>query len=536
MKGLRLATTPWAEFSGVAATPLVKGLTTAPNLAILPRLIGNLKVSSLWNSVPPRMTFQSLERDGLHWDLPLPTSGGQASHTFTESGVLGEVHFANRRSRAKADDRGLDSRERWLVWQLQRYAELAEFHEGGPDVDCLEASTRLGARRSWASVEKYWRMGGEESAELALVVRLALNEKLIEAIKKIERGPRRMLNRRYESQKLSRIQEMDSATLRKLAQAPGLSLAQKAGSRQELVAVVRRDTVDLQENRILLWIARRAKRMAASYCDRNLNFVGTIRYQAVRRFLRLCNQVLESPQFEDVAKLQHHLTSPTYCLQYDTKYIQVWRAYMLIRKQDRLEDDAWTWQAHLWGTTARLLAGAMLMNMEGWSELGESTPFFLTHSDCGEWTHGPSTPGPFQTPYGRCEILDLRFEADCFFSQTQNFPTAILESGADWALVWRDLKRVVLLWAAVSAGPPNKERPELATGDLRKRLKDEFYQSGWTLGGILLVAEPEIESGVVDSFTIDPQLIAIKVPVDVNQAWSDIKTCLQLGLEEFHAR
>ena len=327
---------------------------------------------------------------------------------------------------------------------------------------------------------------------------------------------------------------MDCFTLRKLAQAPGMNLAQKAGSRQELLAVVRRDTVDLQENRILLWVARRVRRMAASYCERNAGFVESQRFQKVKRFLRLCNNVLASPRLAEVSQLEHHLSSPTYCLQYDTKYRQVWRAYMMIRKQDKLEDDAWTWQSHLWGTTARLLAGAMLVTMEDWLEIRESTPFFRIHADCGEWTHGPSTPGPFETPFGRCEVYDLRESGVDFYLQACKYPATILDSGADWVLIWPAENRATLLWAAVAVGSPGEGRPGFGTRALMRRLKEESRRTGWSFGGVLFIAEPEVEGGSVNQFAIDPQLLVIQVPVDVHTAWSDIKTCLRWGLEEFH--
>ncbi len=530
---LRIYSSPWAAFSGEAGSPLDQEVITLPKSGVMPRLVGLCPEGLTWNgSAPIRAAVGGSPREG-QWDFPLPTAAGdQSLHRVHVSSGLGRVQIHGLPRRVAEADRDENSRERWLVWQLQRYAELSELDQQVQDTIGLEARTRHGARRTWKAVDKYWRLSGDESAELALVVRLAKKERLLQAMRAIERGPRKMLTRKHVPQKLARIQEMDLTTLRVYSRAPGNSAAQKAGSRQELLAVVREDTVDLAENRIVIWVAQRLERMAAAYCLRNVKFRNTTRHLAVRRLHWLCRQLRQSPRLEDVGALPHHLPAPTYCLQFEPRYRQIWKAYCLIRRQDRLEDDAWRWHPHLWGTTARLLTGAMLLGLDGWSETRVSTPYFRTEGFCGRWVDGPSVPGPLQTPFGVCDIVDLRDPLAEIQVDHLGIPAAALSSGADWILAWREARRVVLLWAAVAAGDG---RCELITGTLSSRLQQEEAHGDWHWGGLLMIAEPSVEVQRPDWVEARPKLTVLWVPDNVHSRWEDVQVGLLLSLEELHS-
>ena len=50
---------------------------------------------------------------------------------------------------------------------------------------------------------------------------------------------------------LDRVQEMDRASMRWLSKQPGTTLAQRAGSDQRVLAIVRKENFDTLENRVL---------------------------------------------------------------------------------------------------------------------------------------------------------------------------------------------------------------------------------------------------------------------------------------------
>lgn len=530
----RLFPSPWAAFAGEKGVALRGDSFSYPCGAVHARLIGRLPDRAIWNGSHPVLALAPDDPDDCHWDLPFQVSGDQAGCVWVGDEQSTLVEFEGLRPRASEAAREGDPREQWLVWQLQRYAELADLggEKGGHDP--LEGRLPWGARRTWQSVERYWRMGGDEAAELALVVRLAQDERLIHALRSIERGPRRTLLRRHEKVKISRIQEMDSGTLRAYSQAPGSNAVQKAGAKQELLAVVRQDTVDLVENRLLLWVAERVRRMAEVYCQRNRLFQTTNRFQRVRQLHRLCQHLIRSPSLEEVGLLPHHLSAPTYCLQFERRYRQLWRAYGLIRRQDRLEDDAWQWQTHFWGTSARLIVGSMLLGLDGWEEARLSMPYFRDQGICGEWVHGPSSPGPFTTPFGTCHVLDLRAGRGFQGGGERRLPEVATRSGADWLLVWPEGRRLLLLWSAVATGVLATDGGSLGVDRLSGRMGELTLETDWAWGGILFVAEPEVEPERIEYLDAAPRVVTLRIPMDVHARWEDVQAGLQLAMEELH--
>jgi len=530
----RLYSSPWASFAGEAGVELSASPTPVLQGVVHPRLTGALPDRLAWNGIRPMPASPSSGPERGHWDLPFPISGEQSSAVVTEGPASTAVQLVGLRARTAGAAREAEPREQWLVWQLQRYAELSDFRASDDPDTSLEGKLPWGTRRTWQSVEKYWRQGGEDAAELALVVRLAQDSRLLHALRSIERGPRRMLFRQHKKVKLSRIQEMDAGTLRAYSQAPGRNAAQKAGAKQELIAVVRQDTVDLVENRLLQWIADRMRSMAEVYCARNLRFKQSARFLRVRQLHGICKKILESPRLEEVSALQHHLAAPTYCLQSERRYRQIWKTYGLIRRQERLEDDAWQWQTRFWGTSARLIVGSMLLGLQGWSEPRASTPYFRKEGICGQWTQGPSAPGPLDTPYGTCHVLDPRAIENPGPGPIDCLPDEAMDSGADWILVWPTRQRILLLWSAVANGTGSTGPAELGLEVLSRRLIGLSGSSAWAWSGILFVAEPDQAGKDYWYLEESPGVVVVRVPSDVHLRWDDIQAGLQVAVEELH--
>lgn len=526
--------TPWGAFCGEGEALLRNERLRLEASVLLPTLAGWSAVDSSWGQGQPAARCANLSKESV-WDIPLAVQVGHTGRlAWKIHGESGELALEGLPVRVPAEERETCPREQWLKWQLQRYSELAEYESEHKEFgvnDFLEGATPHGARRVWASVEEFWRQSGEDSAELALIVRLARDARLSSALQRIERAPRKMLYRDHQYQRIDRIQEMDSATLRAYSRAPGRSAAEKAGSKQELLAVVRQDTIDLPENRVTRWVASRLRRMAQAYCQRNARFQESARFRTVQSLQRLCERLLSSHRFEGVAPLPHHLSSPTYCLQFESRYRFVWKAYCLIRKQDRLEDDAWKWQSHLWGTTARCIAGAMLLGLKGWSERRVSTPYFLQEGVCGDWTEGPFAPGPLQTPFGECVVADSRSPVFQELTEALEMPSAIRSACSDWALVWPERNCAVLLWSAVRSSA--RGSVALSADALSRRLGQVGTESGWRLSSVLLIAEPDSARADEDCIEVAADGVTVVwVPEDVHSRWETIQVSLQLGVEE----
>jgi len=528
---LMLHGAPWAAFCGIPGQSLAGPgpLNIDGRFGI--RLVGHLPAGFRWNGSRPSAAARGPASVAPHWDLPHPMGSEMDQlHTAGWSSNNVKVGSECHRPRAHPNDRDRDDFERWLLWQVQRYNELSSWEPPVGGSGALECSVPGGARRTWQSVSELWQRGGEDTAELSLVVRLAKRRSFVHALRAIERNPRRMLFRRHANQRIDRIQEMDPTTLRSYSRAPGRTAIQKAGPRQELLAVVKQDTVDLVENRILHWVIEKVKAMADSYCDRNRIHRSQERYKSVDELRLLSSRVLASPRLAEVGPLPHHQSTPTYCLQFETRYRQVWRAYREIRRQERALDDAWRWHPRLWGSTARLILSSLLRNREGWCESRISTPYFRQEAICGEWTAGPSTPGPFYTPRGTCHVLEMREPWSTDAARILGIPPAIHNTGCDWVLCWPGESRCIcLVWVAI----PKDAGAAIAHGnELRSRIQALTEETGWNWNAWIALAEPSADPKDTEWVDSDERVSVIRFPARVHEYWNDLDAGVELALEQ----
>ena len=364
---------------------------------------------------------------------------------------------------------------------------------------------------------------------MSLVVLLARDEKLIRAIRAISRSPRRMLLKQHARVPIARIKEMDATTLRAYSRAPGRTAAQKAGARQELLAVVRRDTTDLLENRLLLWTGKRIERMARDYEENNKQFARSSRFQQVRALRRLVQQALRAPELMEVKMLIEHPDSPTYCLQHHARYREIWRTYLRIRKQEKVEDDAWRWQGRLWGTTVRMILGATLVEIDGYSEAAVSTPAFLGEATRGDWLAAHSTPGTFHTPFGELHMVDLRSHDGAGYLEYLGVPHDALTSGADVLLVCPESRSATLVWSLI-ADPAEYETP---VHSLRDHLQRKSEEGDWTWSGWLIPAHPEAAVSEVE-LESDGLLTTLRFPTPLGGEWEQLKGAVRNLLGHEH--
>ncbi len=528
---LVLHSSPWGHFCGMTGLALEKGLEEKLELEVLPRLVGALPAGFAWNGKKPVCAVREVKGHPAQFDLPLLTHEGR--NDFSCPGWRGEAFLRGLPNRAfEEEEREEDLREQWLMWQYERYKELAHVESGAKeDFAALEGSLPFGARRTWATVCATWKRGSEDTAELSLIVELARRQDLLQALNSISRSPRRMLRRIHQPIKLSRIQEMDPYSMRRYAEALGRTPAEKAGPRQELIAVVKEDTADLPENSVLMWSVRRMERMAAAYCRRNAAWKGHERYESVRRLLLVLGIILRNPSLRQVGALQHHMTTPTYCFQFERRYRHVWRAYLEIRKQQRAVDDAWRWQGRVWASTARILLASLLLENQAWMEARVSTPYFCAEGKAGEWTLGPTVPGPLSSPLGPCHVVDFRDPWAEEQADRLHLPDRVFASGADWVLCWPGDRILCLAWAAL-AGHAGAQPPDLPA--LRARLEGLCASTGWTWTGIVVLGLPEV--GPEDHEWLDgqPPLLLLRLPFPLHRSWGDLGAGLHLTLEELN--
>lgn len=448
----------------------------------------------------------------------------------------------------------------WIDWQVWAFQELGQLPEEPDELDALTRTATV--RRTWDAASQVWFRDGSQEARMALIVRLGKEQPMHRAFAAVSRHPRRILQRYRENTPISRIQEIDPACIRDYARRPGITTAEKAGSRQRLMAVRRREQRDTMENRVACWVMERLSLRASAFCSENSGFQNDEKVELVSRFGRNARGWRASEWLKEVASIRQVVTQPNYPLQFEARYQVVWKTYQRLLKEKREIDDAWAWQRVLWGETGRQLLSCCLR--QSFKERAVSTPFYRTESRNGCWTESPVAPGPFQTSHGECLIFDCR-DLDCSSGRLR---TRWLEappfrgaeylgaSGCDQILWWPQLNRALLVWHFYHAslaqldgglrGVLNRcgKALEILSSDLRR-----FAQSNVRLSGLLLVADfgrvvakeargnsPAVALEDGPRFTNGGAVNALCVPPDVD-VWpkfaADFRGGFDLVLEEF---
>jgi hypothetical protein len=447
----------------------------------------------------------------------------------------------------------------WIDWQVWAFQELGHLPDEPDEFDAITRAATV--RRTWDSARQVWFRDGSKEARMALIVRLGKEQPIHRALAAVSLHPRRILQRHRENTSISRIQELDPACIRDYARRPGITTAEKAGSRQSLLAVRRREQRDTLENRVACWVMERLSVRASAFCSENRGFPKDEKVELVNRFGKNACAWRASEWLNDVSSLRQVITQPNYPLQFEARYQIVWKTYQRLLKEKREIDDAWTWQRVLWGETARQLLGCCLHQY--FTPKAVSTPFYRTESRNGCWTEAPIAPGPFQTRHGECLIFDCRDLDDAsgrlrpIWIERPAFSGAeyIGASGCDQILLWPQLNRAMLVWHFYNASLSNHDgglRGVLARcGKALETLSADFRrfaQSNVRLSGLLLVAD--LGRVIKKDTRTDPSAIVLEdgprlssggsvnalcVPPDV-EAWpkfaADFRNGLDLVFEE----
>lgn len=158
---------------------------------------------------------------------------------------------------------------------------------------------------------------------------------------------RKVLRRERELQGLGRVEQIDPTCLRWLTRQPGYTVAQKAGARQQVLAVVRREHYDLLENRVLRDLLLRTERLAERWLEKEEEaFPAHESVKGVKRLLALCRGGLALEPLQGVSPL-HEVPSPNYVLAQDALYRRIWDVYLLVVQYYRLVEDLWVRRGEL---------------------------------------------------------------------------------------------------------------------------------------------------------------------------------------------
>ena len=442
-------------------------------------------------------------------------------HEVIQSNVVGRPD-ANHESTL---GRKVDS---FIDWQIHCFSELANY--GSSILEMEEKSSRI-ARRNWSSVRRVWVDVDKTKAVMALIVKLARNKNLMQVFDSIARRPRHILLRYRENTPLHRIQEIDSACIRDLAKRPGRTVAEKAGPRQELLAVRRHASVGTMENRVYSWVLDRMTRRAKDYVATNHHHAGSNRVQSVAKCGRRCNKWSSSEHFQAVTFNQlHHPVQPNYSLQMDKRYRHVYRTYRELLQEEHVRDDAWEWQRILWTESARQLVGCTLTKF--FKEEYASTPYYRFESEYGIWTESPVGSGPFKTKAGPCILIDSRdvlVNPDAWINSPPfDFAPYLGTLGCEQVLFWPSSRTLLVIWFMYWTGESEQIRPTISRAGESLRILSfdirRYEHQHYRCLGLALVTDPRLaeeKPGVeLDIWPDDSKMlevVGVRIPFTIDQ-------------------
>lgn len=252
----------------------------------------------------------------------------------------------------------------------------------------------------WRDLLGYLKNNYEnDPAKHALIVDLA--ESITEPIDYITSRPKKILKRVRDQQRIQNVQEIDTHCIVDLARRPGYTLAEKAGSKQRILAIKRRESIDVLENRVTLHCCKLLGGASARYLAAHNEIEESRRKTLVDSLYRFTKRMSLKSSFLGVSRLEKPCRQPNYTLMQNVHYAKVWQAYSQLVRNEEVRDSIWRWARRLWAEyiglylADTLLALADKASLPIFVEAGEkivqatSRPFF------GKWLLQDVMPGPF---------------------------------------------------------------------------------------------------------------------------------------------
>lgn len=235
----------------------------------------------------------------------------------------------------------------------------------------------------WPRLRAAWdRAENEQDPRMAEIVRQA--RELTPVLKSLREQIRRVLRRHRELTPLDRVQEMDRPAMRWLSHQPGRNIAERAGSEQRILAVVRREDFDTLENRVAHAYLRLATDAGRDWMRDHSNAKASQRYRTVEAFVRLCKGMAQELRDLDIGLAAADI-QPNYVLMENHNYAAVREAWERLLRREKALDELWAWQAQTWTDFAVLALVLAIQDIAGAELIAQSPIRFRSEAVQGIW-------------------------------------------------------------------------------------------------------------------------------------------------------
>lgn len=200
-----------------------------------------------------------------------------------------------------------------------------------------------------------------DDANLPIVISLERRYQLRRKLETIASKLRHQLRRQAELMPVGKIQEMDAHCLRDYIRRPGVTAAQKAGAKQQLMGIQRYQDFNTPENKFLVYFSQILHLNCYQYERSN----GKQYRVEVEKFRSVIDLFQQQPIVEEIQTRQYKFTKPNYVLQQNTIYRTFYQAYLEYIQKRFEKERIWSFRQRLLADTIYVCLTAALLQFQG---------------------------------------------------------------------------------------------------------------------------------------------------------------------------
>lgn len=332
------------------------------------------------------------------------------------------------------------------------------------------------------------------------------------------RQPRKVLRRERELVGLDRLNEIDEGCIRWMVRQSGRNLAERAGAKQKLMGVVRKDDFDTLENRVVNQLALRIDQQSRRYLNNFKAFAATERYGAVSKFGAIVRQGHKISHVKKTSSL-HGVPKPNFVLQFDPSYNKAWHWFIQLVRQEEMLDQASKWRSRLWRDMVFLTLNNVLFESENFeTKPSFKMSLFQEHRN-GQFILNDHSPlfWDRKTDY-LAQVIPAHFPSNYQSIIGDEFGETFGATGASFALVfWKTGVRKPLHVKFIITEP----RPRNCWDEISYPQDDEGYSNallGERIDASVCVLSPSSDECAEPFIISDEPIDSIEIP-SKNHDW-----------------
>jgi hypothetical protein len=377
-----------------------------------------------------------------------------------------------------------------------------------PHLHYWEENVQGASLRSVRRTIARWRRSGlRDEARLALIVKLAT--RLPTVLQDVCLRPRVVLRRVRKMIGVSRVQETDASCLRWLARQPGRTVVEKAGSRQQVMGIARVEDADTPENRVVKDLLLRALIECRRYLSENRQYPIHYRVGAVRAFRTQIYSMLRDSPISRVGLLVGEAKA-NYVLQHESRYAMLWEAYLLLVRQQKLQEDIWRWRERTWSEVCQIAMWEALAQLRAGGSAYRSDVVCRDEQNAGTFMDDsfPVAEWELETTAGR---IGAQVLIGSQLAKNPRIPREARRLCPDIAVVPSESGRGLLLFWTLLQAPSHESLFSAALERLTRRIEEISRKT--TIKGFVLVPGPSESPGSASEEEHIVEIINLPMPV-----------------------